>query len=1095
MKKLLLILVMFFCTLQFSFSQEDGVVSLAISVRSSLKFNRYLINPTFSFVREQNTYINITNKREWTQFEDAPTTYLFNYSGRYRENIGVGVGLFQQNYGVLTTFGGVINFAYNAQLQTDSNLTFGLNLGVYKSGINDGKVIVNQLDPSLDNIPNNMVLTVSPGINYGLVFFDFGLSVNNLVQYNIKSSEVLKDDPQQSIQAHLVYTGYVSSRGFFDESKFTTLIRSEFKKDQTIFSGIAMLNVPKGIWAQAGYNTVYGLTGGLGINVTKQISVEYNYEKAVGDLTTFGPSHEFTIAYKFESRERFYYSGDDREEALLMKDTKRKPAISTKPKMSAEERALVTAQRAAEKAEAQERARLAAEERAQARKAAQEEARLAAEEKAAAKTTTKLENQTEIAAEAAAQAQAEEAARLAAEAAARAQADEEARLAAEAAARAQADEEARLAAEAAAQAQAEEAARLAAEAAARAQADEEARLAAEAAARAQADEEARLAAEAAAQAQAEEAARLAAEAAARAQADEEARLAAEAAARAQADEEARLAAEAAAQAQADEAARLAAEAAAQAQAEEAARLAAEAAARAQADEEARLAAEAAAQAQAEAAAQAQAEEAARLAAEAAAQAQAEEEARLAAEAAAQAQAEEAARLAAEAAAQAQAEEAARLAAEAAAQAQAEEAARLAAEAAAQAQAEEAARLAAEAAAQAQAEEAARVAAEAAAQAQAEEEARLAAEAAAQAQAEEEARLAAETAAQAQAEEAARLAAQAQAEEEARLAAEAAAQAQAEEAARLAAEAAAQAQVENAEPDAQITQKDDLAKSMYSLTETTKESKLVQEELLSRLDDAIAIKDQDLKDLRKENDLSEQGIYLEPKPFKSITAENRVLAALQADLDRAMAQRNKTIKELENLYIQRIQKGSNKNDATSKYYLETIQKIRTEQEQSEKAKARLVSTLETINVQTEIERRRRIKRAQYDNEKDRFLKDKASLERIIANTPLSATPLTPDDFDFGDRQSGNVQILKGVQNVEAGFYMIIAVHENIKDRDTFLEKVVSTGQSNVNFFFDVNSSKYFIYYEKFDSVEEAMNKLQLKGDKPYNGQMSVVKIEN
>src|SRR5690554_2763744 len=979
MKKLLLILVMFFCTLQFSFSQEDGVVSLAIPVRSSLKFNRYLINPTFSFVREQNTYINITNKREWTQFEDAPTTYLFNYSGRYRENIGVGVGLFQQNYGVLTTFGGVINFAYNAQLQTDSNLTFGLNLGVYKSGINDGKVIVNQLDPSLDNIPNNMVLTVSPGINYGVVFFDFGLSVNNLVQYNIKSSELLKDDPQQSIQAHLMYTGYVSSRGFFDESKFTTLIRSEFKKDQTIFSGIAMLNVPKGIWAQAGYNTVYGLTGGLGINVTKQISVEYNYEKAVGDLTTFGPSHEFTIAYKFESRERFYYSGDDREEALLMKDTKRKPAISTKPKMSAEERALVTAQRAAEKAEAQERARLAAEERAQARKAAQEEARLAAEEKAAAKTTTKLENQTEIAAEAEAQAQAEEAARLAAEAAARAQADEEARLAAEAAARAQADEEARLAAEAAAQAQAEEAARLAAEAAARAQAEEAARLAAEAAARAQADEEARLAAEAAAQAQAEEAARLAAEAAAQAQAEEAARLAAEAAARAQADEEARLAAEAAAQAQAEEAARLAAEAAAQAQAEEAARLAAKAAA------------------------QAQAEEVARLAAKTEAQAQEEEEDRLAAEATAQAQAEKAARLAAEAAAQAQAEEEARLAAEAAAQAQAEEAARLAAEAAAQAQAEEAAR--------------------------------------------------------------------------------------------LAAEAAAQAQVENAEPDAQITQKDDLAKSMYSLTETTKESKLVQEELLSRLDDAIAIKDQDLKDLRKENDLSEQGIYLEPKPFKSITAENRVLAALQADLDKAMAQRNKTIKELENLYIQRIQKGSNKNDATSKYYLETIQKIRTEQEQSEKAKARLVSTLETINVQTEIERRRRIKRAQYDNEKDRFLKDKASLERIIANTPLSATPLTPDDFDFGDRQSGNVQILKGVQNVEAGFYMIIAVHENIKDRDTFLEKVVSTGQSNVNFFFDVNSSKYFIYYEKFDSVEEAMNKLQLKGDKPYNGQMSVVKIEN
>src|SRR5690554_279141 len=922
MKTFLLIIVIFFCSTQFSFSQEDGVVSLAIPVRSSLKFNRYVINPTFSFVREQNTYINITNKREWGQFEDAPQTYLINYSGRFRENIGVGVGLFQQNYGVLTTFGGLVNMAYNARLDTDSNLTFGLNLGFYKSSINDGKVVVNQPDPSLDNIPNNMVLSVSPGINYGLVFFDFGLSVNNLVQYNIKSSELLKEDPQQSVQAHLMYTGYLSSRGFFDESKFTTLIRSEFKKDQTIFSGIAMLTVPKGIWAQAGYNTVYGFTGGLGINITKQIAVEYNYEKAVGDLATFGASHEFTLAYKFESKDRYYYSGDDREEALLSPDKKKKPGLSNKAKMDAEERARITEERAADKAAAIEEARLAAELRAQDRKDAQQQAIFDGEDKAQAQAA---------AAEAAAQAHAAEQARLAALAAAKAQADEEARLAALEATQAQKDEQARLAALAAAKAQADEEARLAALAAAQAQKDEEARLAALAAAKAQADEEARLAALAATQAQKDEEARLAALVAAKAQADEEARLAALAATQAQKDEEARLAALAAAKAQADEEARLAALAATQAQKDEQARLAALAAAKAQADEEARLAALAATQAQKD--------------------------------------------------------------------------------------------------------------------------------------------------------------------EEARLAALVAAQAQADEEARLAAEAAAKAKTEIVKADAQVTQKDELSKSMFALTETNKESKMVQEELLNRLDEAIAIKDKDLKDLREENDLSEQGIYLEPKPFKSITAENRALAALQADLDRSMAERNKTIKELEELYIQRIKKGSNKDDATSKYYLETIQSIRAEQQQSEKIKARLVSTLETINVQTEIERRRRIKRAQFDNEKDRFLKDLAALERIKATTPLSNTPLTPEDFYFGEKQSGNVQILKGVQNVDTGFYMIIAVHDNAKDRDAFLEKVVSTGQNNINFFFDVNTSKYFIYYQKFDNLDEAMNKLQSKGDKAYNGNMSVVKIEN
>ncbi|TYA52713.1 PorP/SprF family type IX secretion system membrane protein, partial [Formosa maritima] len=414
MKLFLLIIAIFLSSTQYFFSQEDGVVSLAIPVRSSLKFNRYLTNPTFSFVREQNTYINITNKREWVQFEDAPQTYLINYTGRYKENIGIGVGLFQQNYGVLTSFGGVLNFAYNARIQSESNLTFGLNLGFYTSNINEGKVVVNQEDPSLDNIPKNTVLSVSPGINYGLVFFDFGLSVNNLVQYNIKTSELIKEDPQQSIQAHVMYTGYMYSRGFFDQSKFSALIRSEFKKDQTIFSGIAMLTVPKGIWAQLGYNTVYGLTGGIGINITKQISVEYNYEKAMGDLSTFGSSHEFTLAYKFETRNRYQYSGDDREEALLISDNKPKVAASTKPALSSEERDLLAEQKALERAVALEEARLAAETRAIERAEAQERAKQEGEAKAQAlaEAQAAAQNQT-INAEAAAQLQAEEEARLA----------------------------------------------------------------------------------------------------------------------------------------------------------------------------------------------------------------------------------------------------------------------------------------------------------------------------------------------------------------------------------------------------------------------------------------------------------------------------------------------------------------------------------------------------------------------------------------------------------------------------------------------------------------------------------------------------------
>ncbi|WP_055444487.1 type IX secretion system membrane protein PorP/SprF [Lacinutrix himadriensis] len=920
MKKTLLVIALFFGITQCFFGQEeDGVISLAIPVRNSLKFNRFNINPTFSFVREQNKYISINNKREWVQFEDAPQTYLLSYSGRFRENIGVGIGFFQQNYGVLTSYGGILNLAYNAMLQPDSNLTFGLNIGFYQSGINEGKVVTNVADPSLENIPSNSILSVSPGINYGTVFFDFGLSVNNLVQYNFKTSQLLKEDPQQVIQAHIMYTGYMSSYGFLDESKFSGIIKSEFKKDKTVLSGLAMLTVPKGIWGQVGYNTQYGVSGGIGLNITSQIAIEYNYEKAIGDLSAFGSSHDITLAYKFKNTNNFYYSGDDEEETMLFKKKKRR-VVSSKPKVDLEARAII----AKEKADAR-----------------------------AAKIKAKADKDALLAAAAAEKAQAEEDAKLAAETATLEETDEDTRLVAEAAAQAQAEEDARLAAEAAAQTQADEDARLAA----KAQAEEDARLAAAAAA--------------AAQTQAEEDARLAAEAAAQTQADEDARLAA----KAQAEEDARLAAAAAAQTQAEEDARLAAEAAVQTQAEEDARLAAGAAA--------------------------QAEEDARLAAEAAAKAQAEEDARLAAEAAAKAQAEEDARLAAEAAAQAQAEEDARLAA---------------------------------------------------AQAQVEEDARLAAEASAKAQAEEE-------------------------EEDARLAAE------------------ADKALEKETSLSEITQKDVIAKEMFAITESAKISKEKQELLFEKLNEVVATKDKDLKDLKEENDLSEKGIYSEPKPFKSIAAENRMLESLQTEVDQVIQERNEEIVALENLYNNRLKDVSNKKDETNQYYLNAIQTLKEEQLQSKRAKEKLVSTLESIKIATDFERKRRIKRAVYDNEKDRYLKDKATLESIIENTPVSNEPIAAEDFDFGEAQSATVQILKGMQNIEEGYYIIIAVHSDKEKRDDFIEKVVSTGQSNINFFFDVNTNKYFIYYEKFDYVDGAMQALEAKGSKPYNGKMSVIKIEN
>ncbi|WP_157490596.1 PorP/SprF family type IX secretion system membrane protein, partial [Flavobacterium succinicans] len=601
MKKILLFIAFFYGMHHELYAQavpaEDGVVSFSLPIRNSLKYNRFVINPTFSFVREQNTVATIYSKRQWVQFDNAPTTYFASYSGRFLENQGVGLGVFKQNYGVLATFGAVANFTHNVILEQDSNLTFGLNLGAYKSGLDAGKVITNGIaDPSLNNIPSNFLLTVSPGINYGTTFLDFGLALNNIVSYNFGTSNMLKDDPEKAIQAHIMYTGYLDSYGFFDKSKFSALVRSEFKKDKTVVSGLAMFSIPMGVWAQAGYNSLYGVSGGIGLNITSTISIEYNFEKAMGAFDNFGASHDIVLAYKFKNKT--YYYGDDEEEGALIKpnEAPTKPSakpISTQPKqstlLSPVDKANLEAARLEAQAarEAMRQAKLKEIADAKAKADAEAKQKAAADAKAKEDAEAELLRQEKLAVDAKAKAEAVAKQKLAADAKAKADAEavrlRQAKLAADAKAKADAEAERlrqeKIAADAKAKADAEAKQKAAADAKAKADAEAERlrqeKLAADAKAKADAEAQQKAAADAKAKADAE-AERLRQEkitADAKAKADAEAKQKAAADAKAKADAEAerlrqeKLAADAKAKADAEAQQKAAADAKAKADAE------------------------------------------------------------------------------------------------------------------------------------------------------------------------------------------------------------------------------------------------------------------------------------------------------------------------------------------------------------------------------------------------------------------------------------------------------------------------------------------------------------------------------------------------
>ncbi|WP_338081524.1 SPOR domain-containing protein [Aestuariivivens sediminis] len=98
----------------------------------------------------------------------------------------------------------------------------------------------------------------------------------------------------------------------------------------------------------------------------------------------------------------------------------------------------------------------------------------------------------------------------------------------------------------------------------------------------------------------------------------------------------------------------------------------------------------------------------------------------------------------------------------------------------------------------------------------------------------------------------------------------------------------------------------------------------------------------------------------------------------------------------------------------------------------------------------------------------------------------------DDLTF--RKSPNIiQIIKGADNVNSGFYLILDAFKDALEKDTFIKRLKSEGYSNIRFFFDNISDYYFVYNEAFSDLELASKAMKLKANSPHHEKMFIVRV--
>ncbi len=300
------LLIVFFVVLcsHNNYAQESNTnISTKNTYHNQLYFNRFLINPTFSLVRENKSYLNILHRNQYATYNDNSQNYFVGFSNKLNNNTAVGIGVYSQWSGVIQEFGFNANYAKSIKLGEKSALTFGTNVTYFNEGLDKNRVVATENDMVLEDAGKESKIAIQPGVTLSVGRFDFGLYALDLLRYNQTTNEFLTRMDSKSVKASLQYTHDFMGNGLFKNAKLMPLVQVGQNEDGSIgYLGTILLDMPKFGWLQSSWDDMYGLSAGLGFNLNSTMSLGYVLEKdLVQQDADFGWNHELSLAYTFKT--------------------------------------------------------------------------------------------------------------------------------------------------------------------------------------------------------------------------------------------------------------------------------------------------------------------------------------------------------------------------------------------------------------------------------------------------------------------------------------------------------------------------------------------------------------------------------------------------------------------------------------------------------------------------------------------------------------------------------------------------------------------------------------------------------------------------
>ncbi|MFS4418563.1 PorP/SprF family type IX secretion system membrane protein [Maribacter sp. 2307ULW6-5] len=276
------------------------------SYHNQLFFNRFMIHPTFSLVRENKSYFNLLHRNQYAMFQDNSQNYFLGFSNRLNDRTAVGIGVYSQWSGVVQEFGFNANYATSVPLGEKSALAFGANLTYLNQGLDKNRVVGQENDPAIQAAGKESKIAVQPGMNLSLGRLDVGLYAQDLLRYNQTTNEFVVRPGLEGLRASVQYTHpFTAASGLFKDARIMPLLQlGRNDRGNLAFLGSLVLDLPHLGWVQTTLDDRHGLSGGLGVNLGQRMSLGYLMEKNLtGQEANLGWNHELSLGYTFKEQQ------------------------------------------------------------------------------------------------------------------------------------------------------------------------------------------------------------------------------------------------------------------------------------------------------------------------------------------------------------------------------------------------------------------------------------------------------------------------------------------------------------------------------------------------------------------------------------------------------------------------------------------------------------------------------------------------------------------------------------------------------------------------------------------------------------------------